>query len=122
MLTHFKHFDALGLCMQLSDFQLDGAYVLFEEMGPDKRMPRRERFSQAYPVLASDDVDCLLGTMEQVSKTVWSIASSGAEPKMGRQKMIERLQKEHPFLRDCGLAMAISLANYYAWHEGHSRA
>jgi hypothetical protein len=105
----------------LEDAELDIAYSIFDEWGPDRRIPRKERLSRTYPKLTSNQIEALLGQLAEVHGTVWNIAKSGAEPKLGRDRVIELLQTRHPFLRGAGLKHAIFLANYYAWHEGYAR-
>jgi hypothetical protein len=107
--------------MPLDDSVLDRAYVVFEEWGPNKRTPRKERIAQTFPELADEEIESVLQRLDEVSKTVWAVAELGAESKLGKQKVLELLQVQHPFLRDQGLQRAFFLANYYAWQEGYAQ-
>jgi hypothetical protein len=105
----------------LDDAELDIAYSIFDEWGPKRRIARKERLSQRYPHLTSTQLDALLAQLAEVHETVWNIAKLGAEPKIGKSRVVESLQAKHPFLKGVGLEHAVFLANYYAWHEGYAR-
>lgn len=100
---------------------LDAAYAVYEEFGPNRRVPRRERLHRMYPRLTAIEMDTLMIEMAAVSKTVWSIAELGGEIKIGKDKIIELLQARHEYLRGPGLTRATFMANYLALHEGYDR-
>jgi hypothetical protein len=100
---------------------LDAAYEVYEEFGPDRRVPRRDRLHRIYPRLTAIEMDALMIEMAEISKTVWSIAELGGETKIGRDKIIELLQARHQYLRGPGLTRATFMANYLALHEGYDR-
>ena len=107
--------------MPLTDDILDSSYALCEEFGPRGRIPREERLKEKFPQLSTSELHEVLDRVDQVSKTVWSIAERGGGRKLKRQKIIEELQRQHPFLRHEGLTTATFLVDYYAWHEGYDR-
>ena len=53
---------------------LDAAYAVYEEFGPDRRVPRRDKLHRIYPRLTAVEMDALMIEMAEISKTVWSIA------------------------------------------------
>jgi hypothetical protein len=105
--------------MPLNDDILDSSYALCEEFGPTRRIPREVRLKDKFPELSGNELQEVLGHVDQVSKTVWSIAERGGGRKLKRQQIIEELQRQHPFLRHEGLTTATILVDYYAWHEGY---
>ncbi len=107
--------------MPLNESALDTAYAFFEEWGPRRREPRIARLTETFPDLTADEIESVLQVLNEVTKTVWKIAELGAEAKLGKRKVIETLQSEHPFLQSEGLRQAVFLVNYYAWHEGYAR-
>ena len=98
---------------------LDAAYEIYEEFGPDMRIPRIQRLKDAFPDLQPTDIDELLEQMKLVTETVWKLAERGGEAKIKKEEILDVLQTEHPFLTDVGLNRARFLINYYAWHEGY---
>ena len=100
---------------------LDSAYRVYDEFGPDLRVPRPERLRREYPELSDADLAELVQQMESVSKTVWTVAERGGEAKMKKEQIVALLQEAHPFLKHEGLSRAVFLVNYYAWHEGFSK-
>jgi hypothetical protein len=100
---------------------LDAAYAVYEEFGPDRRVPRRDRLPRIHPRLTASEMDALMMEMSEISKTVWSIAELGGETKIGRDKIIELLQARHQYLKGPGLTRATFMVNYLALHEGHDR-
>ena len=107
--------------MNLPDTVLDEAYAVFDEWGPERRIPRSERLAKRFPLLRPEEIAWLLGCMDEVSKTVWGIAEHGGASKLGATRVTEWLQERHPFLNAAGLRQAVFLVNYYAWHEGYDR-
>ena len=107
--------------MRLTDNVLDASYAICEEFGPDRRIPREERLKEKFPLLSAIELQELLHQIDEVSKTVWSVAERGGGIKLRQEEIIAELQKEHPFLRHDGLATALFLVDYYAWHEGYDR-
>jgi hypothetical protein len=107
--------------MPLTDDIFDASYALCEKFGPVRRIPREERLKEKFPQLSAGELQELLNRVDEVSKTVWSVAERGGERKMKKQEIIAELQQKHPFLRHDGLARALFLVNYYAWHEGYDR-
>ncbi len=107
--------------MKLSDDDLDKAYTIFEEWGPNRRIDRAERLKQEFPSVAESEIKSIIKEMKEVSATVWKIAEMGGEPKIGKNKIVKLLQEKHPFLKGKGLTHAATLVNYYAWHEGYDR-
>jgi hypothetical protein len=59
--------------------------------------------------------------IEKISKTDGKLAEKGGEIKLGKEKVREELQAEHPFLKSKGLTKAVFLVNYFAWHEGYDK-
>ncbi len=107
--------------MDLSDSILDQAFAVFEEFGPDRRMDRKERLRAVFSQLSPEEAELLLQRMQEVSRTVWSLAEQGGEAKLGEAKVTEMLKEKHPFLVSKGLAHARYMVNYYAWHEGYDK-
>lgn len=64
----------------------DGAYEVYEEFGPERRVARRDRLQQKYPILTEGEMDTLMKEVKEISKTVWSIAELGGEAKLERTK------------------------------------
>jgi hypothetical protein len=83
--------------MPLNDDILDSSYALCEEFGPTRRIPREVRLKEKFPELSGNELQEVLGHVDQVSKTVWSIAERGGGRKLKRQQIIEELQRQHPF-------------------------
>jgi hypothetical protein len=71
--------------------------------------------------LSTSELQEVLKHVDQVSKTVWSIAERGGERKLKPREIVGELQRKHPFLRHDGLTTARFLVNYFAWHEGYDR-
>ena len=107
--------------MPLTHAILDESYAMCEEFGPERRIPREERLKQKHPQLSAGELQELLRRVDEVNKTVWSLAERGGGIKMQERVVTTELQRNHPFLRRQGLARAISLVNYFAWHEGYDR-
>ena len=107
--------------MNIPDSILDEAFAVYEEWGPNRRIERSKRLQEEFKELSSQEIESLMKCMSDVSKTVSSIAEMGGEAKLGRAKMTKLLQKKHPFLKSKGLVHALTLANYYAWHEGYDQ-
>lgn len=107
--------------MTVPDKILDQAFAVYEEWGPDRRIHRVERLKQTFPSLTDAEVASVIEEMKAVSATVWEIAQMGGEAKMAKSKIVKLLQKKHPFLQDKGLKHAVTLVNYYAWHEGYDK-
>ncbi len=107
--------------MNIPDKILDQAYAVHEEWGPDRQIDRAERLKQKFPSLKDADIASVLETVKAVSATVWEIAEMGGEAKMPKNEVIRRLQEKHPFLKGKGLTRAVTLVNYYAWHEGYDK-
>ena len=110
-----------GRVMPLSDAILDESYAMCEEFGPARRIPREERLTHKFPQLSAGELQEVLRKIDEVNKTVWSLAERGGGIKMPEQVVIAELRQNHPFLRHQGLARAVSLVNYFAWHEGYDR-
>ena len=106
--------------MTLAASTLDDAYEIFEEFGPIRKVPRKERLRAHYPELSSAEIETLLEQMKEVSETAWSIAELGGTPQLGKQKVVESLQARHPFLQKRGLDRAVFITDYFAWHEGYA--
>jgi hypothetical protein len=98
----------------LSDAILDASYYICEEFGPVRSIPRGERLKKRFPHLTTSDLLGLLHHVDAVSKTVWSLAARGGVMRMKKHEIIAELQRNHPFLRQEGLARAIFLVNYFA--------
>ena len=107
--------------MALDASLLDGAYAIYAEFGPALKTPRRERLRGSYSFLSEVELDALVLAMEKVSVTVWALAEGGGDKSGAADKVEERLQTEHPFLKGIGLKHAKFLVNYYAWHEGWAK-
>jgi hypothetical protein len=107
--------------MSINDVILDAAYEVYDEFGPARRIPRRDRLHQQYPRLTEGEMDKLVSEMKEISKTVWSIAELGGEEKIGKDKIIALLQARHPYLKAGGLTRATFMVNYLAMHEGYNR-
>ena len=107
--------------MNIPDAVMDKAYATFEEWGPKRQIPRRQRLMAKFPTLSPEQIEWLMTRMEAVSATVWRIAEAGGEAKLGSARVSERLREEHPFLRAAGLRQALFLVSYYAWHEGYDK-
>lgn len=107
--------------MPFDDVTLNRAFAIFAEWGPNRRIPPKIRLAEAFPELDEAGMEALIGTLEKVSQTIWAVAELGAEPKLGRTKVVALLQAQYPFLKDQGLQRAIFLTNYYAWHEGYAK-
>jgi len=107
--------------MSIDDEILDAAYAVYEEFGPDRQVPRRDRLHRIYPWLTASEMDALMVEMAEISKTVWSIAELGGETKIGRDTIIELLQARHQYLRGSGLTRATFMVNTLALHEGYDR-
>jgi len=105
--------------MPLTTKILDAAYAIYEEFGPQRRIPRRRRLKRKFPALTDADLDELLPQMDAVTETVWKLAERGGMSKMDKEAITAALQAAHPFLKDAGLTRAFFLVNYYAWHEGY---
>ena len=107
--------------MSIDDVILDAAYEVYEEFGPARRIPRRDRLHQQYPRLTEGEVDTLVNEMKEISKTVWSIAELGGEAKIGKDKIVALLRARHAYLKAGGLTRATFMVNYLATHEGYDR-
>lgn len=104
--------------MEIPEDLLDEAFAIYEEFGPDRLIPRRERLQSVFSQLTAAEVEALLKRMEAVSKTIWRLAEQGGEIKLGEAKVRASLQAEHPFLKSRGLEKSAFLVTYFAWHEG----
>jgi len=100
---------------------IDRAFAVYEEFGPDRRIDRRERLRTILHLGTPEEVERIMGYMKSISDTVWQLAEKGGEIKMGKARIREALQAEHPYLTDVGLRKAIFLVNYFAWHEGYDK-
>jgi hypothetical protein len=98
-----------GKAMPLTDAILDASYAMCEEFGPEGRIPREERLKQKFPQLSAGELQELLRRVNEVNKTVWSLAERGGGIKMQERVVIAELQRNHPFLRHEGLARAVFL-------------
>jgi hypothetical protein len=107
--------------MDISDDDLDTAFAMYEEFGPDRLVDRRERLTTELRIPSAEDIERIMEYMEKISKTVWKLAEKGGEIKLGKEKVREELQAEHPFLKSKGLTKAVFLVNYFAWHEGYDK-
>jgi hypothetical protein len=107
--------------MSIDEVILDAAYEIYEEFGPARRVPQRDRLHQKYPHLTEGEMDTLVNEMMEISRTVWSIAELGGEAKIGKDKIIALLQARHPYLKAGGLTRATFMVNYLAMHEGYDR-
>lgn len=107
--------------MSIDDAILDGAYEVYEDFGPARRVPRRDRLRQQYPHLTEEEMDTVMNEMKEISKTVWSIAGLGGEAKVGKNKIVALLQERHAYLKAGGLIRAAFMVNYLATHEGYDR-
>jgi hypothetical protein len=105
----------------VDDETLDGAYEVYEEFGPARRVGRRDRLHERYPRLSDGELNSVMEELETVAKTVWSIAELGGEAKIGKDKIVELLQMRHPYLKGPGLRRATFMVNYLALHEGYDR-
>lgn len=110
-----------SLCMNLPDEVMDQAYTVFEEWGPNRAKDRAERLKEELPALTDAEIEFVIGEMKAVNATVWKIAEMGGEMKNGKDGVVNMLQKKHPFLKWKGLTHAVTLVNYYAWHEGYDK-
>jgi hypothetical protein len=97
---------------------IDEAFRIFEEFGPERREDRRTRIRNALNIQSEEEMDDIMEMMRQISRTIWTIAELGGEIKLGKEKVKELLITKHPYLHSRGLAKAIFLVNYFAWHEG----
>jgi hypothetical protein len=107
--------------MSVTDAILNASYAICEEFGPVRRIPREKRLKDKFPQLSAVELQELLRRVDEVSKTVWSVAERGGGIKMKKQEVIAELQAKHPFLKHDGLSKALFLVDYYAWHEGYDR-
>jgi len=105
----------------IPDDVMDTAYAVFEEWGPKRRIPRRERLAARFATLSPAQIDWLLPRLEAVSQTVWRLAESGGPARLGSAAVSQRLRAEHPFLHAAGLRQAEFLVRYHAWHDGYDR-
>jgi hypothetical protein len=104
--------------MDITDEDLDRAFCIYEEFGPDRRIDRGERLRAKLGIDSSEEVDAILECMQKISETVWEIAKMGGEIKLGKDKVEALLQASHPYLKNEGLRKAAFLVNYFAWHDG----
>ena len=107
--------------MNNPDEILDRAFAIYEEFGPDRLINRRQRLAVELDLQSPEELDYVLDKMEKISQTVWSIAKQGGEIKLGKEKVLEHLLSEHPYLESEGLRKALFLVNYFAWHDGFDR-
>lgn len=107
--------------MNLPDATLDEAFAIYEEFGPNRLIKRRERLQSEFPQLSSDEIEFVLDEINQVSNTVYALAERGGETVIGNAAVTRALTTKHPFLHARGLAHAVFLVNYYAWHDGYDK-
>ncbi len=107
--------------MNLSDATLDQAFVIYQEFGPQRLIERHERLQSEFPQLSTDEIAFVLQEMKRVSATVYELAERGGERVIGNSAMTQTLKTKHPFLHARGLAHAVFLANYFAWHDGYDK-
>ncbi len=107
--------------MNIPDKILDQAYAVYEEWGPKRQIDRAERLKENFRSLTDADIAAVHEIMKEISATVWEIAKMGGEAKIPKDKVTALLQGKYPFLKNEGLKRAISLINYYAWHEGYDK-
>ena len=107
--------------MKISDEILDKAFAIYEEFGPDRFINRRDRLEGHLHLLSPDEIDYVMKIMEDISNTIWSLARIGGEIKLGKERVRELLQGEHPYLKAEGLDKALFLVNYFAWHDGFDK-
>jgi hypothetical protein len=105
----------------LDEKTLDAAYEIYEEFGPLRRIPRRERLGQIFPRLTDVELDTLMDEMKRISQTVRSIAERGGDSTLGKEGVITALQARHPHLRGGGLTQATTMVTYVTVHEGYQR-
>lgn len=108
--------------MHLSDTILDQAFAIYEEFGPNRLIARGERLQSEFPELSTDEIALVLQEMKRVSDTVYALAERGGEAVIGNAAVSQTLQTKHPFLHARGLAHAIFLVNYFAWHDGYDKS
>jgi uncharacterized tellurite resistance protein B-like protein len=106
------------MMMEIPDEIFDRAFAIYEEFGPDRLIDRRERLEAELGIHSPETIDLIIERMKEISDTIWEIARQGGEIKLGEDKVIERIQDPHPYLKGEGLQKAIFLVNYFAWHEG----
>jgi hypothetical protein len=107
--------------MPVTDAILDASYAICEEFGPVRRIPREKRLKDKFPQLSADELQEILRRVDEVSKSVWSVAERGGGIRIEKQEIILELQGKHPFLRHDGLSTALFLVDNYVWHEGYDR-
>jgi hypothetical protein len=105
----------------MTDELLDEAFVIYEEFGPNRTVPRKERLRDTFPHLAPEEIRFVLEQMQQVADTVWELAERGGETQLGNATVSKTLRTKHSFLHARGLRHAIFLVNYYAWHDGYDK-
>jgi len=107
--------------MTLDPKIFDMAYAKLEEFGPQRGIQIPERLKTDFPKLSDSERKEIETMLEEVRKTVWSLAELGGEAKMKKEEILSELRVAHPFLYDIGLKQAYFLVNYYAWHEGYDK-
>lgn len=100
----------------------DEAFAIYEEFGPNRSIPRKERLHDAFPQLAPEEIEFMQEHMRRVSATVSDLAERGGETQLGSARVTQTLQANHPFLRGRGLSHAVFLVNYFAWHDGYDKS
>lgn len=108
--------------MNVLDEIPEEAFAIYEEFGPNRSIPRKDRLHDTFPQLAPEEIELVLEQMRRVSATVSDLAERGGETQLGTTLVTRTLQINHPFLRGRGLSHAVFLVNYYAWHDGYDQS
>lgn len=105
--------------MKTDDELKSDAFLIYNEWGPNLRIPREDRLKAYFPKISSEVLRNWIIEFDSIHSFVWEIAKKGAGKSVKLDKFREDILRLHGFMNDEAIKKVWWLSNYYAWHEGY---
>jgi hypothetical protein len=85
------------------------------------RSPRRERLKKEFPEMRDEEIDNWILEFAEAQKEKGQLAAAGGAKVLGKEFVVERLQKKFPFLVGYGLNRILNSIEHEAMHSGFDK-